>query len=241
MKAIFAALALLAMSVCGMAEEAPVPKHLQLARELLATVKPENNFYNATRTQTGITWADEAPGQENKVNTMCTEFVGGLLKKANDPVFVLLKTQTKQTKLLHTDNFVEAYEKGFFTAVKSLSDVKPGDLFIMQCKDGCATATGISAQGHIAVVDSVPTKSKNSLGSDAEWKLTVIDSDDVLHDQDDTRNGGAFHAKRTGVGRGSYVIYTDKEGVPTGYADGIRSHYSNATARPIVFARLKQD
>ena len=42
----FAVAALLLASINALAQDAtPVPKHLEMARELLATVKPENNKY----------------------------------------------------------------------------------------------------------------------------------------------------------------------------------------------------
>ena len=67
--------------------------------------------------------------------------------------------------------------------------------------------------------------------------VTVIDSADSAHDQTDTRWVPKGEKKITGVGRGTYRIYTDAEGVPVGYTNGFAAKYHDIAMRPIVISR----
>jgi hypothetical protein len=122
MKTLSAALLVLASSFT-LADETPIPKHLELARELVATVTPENNHYNATPTRSGITWKDSSTsGSANKVDAACSDFVADLLQHSGNKTFDLLKTKTKGTRLVHTDNFLELAEKGYAKSITTITE-----------------------------------------------------------------------------------------------------------------------
>jgi hypothetical protein len=244
MKALSAVLLVVASSL-ALADEAPVPKHLELARELVATVTPENNHYNATPVRSGITWKDGVTASSNKVDAACSDFVAALLEHSGNKTFDLLKTHTKRTKIVHTNNFLELAEKGYVSYVQNISEVKPGDVFIWKCGDTekCKTSTtGISIQGHTMLVDAPPER-KHSLferSDSVEWKLVVIDSTELPHGSDDTRNVGLF-TRSNGVGRGSVSVFTDADGHLTGYSSGFKPVYNSVTQRALYFVRPLAD
>jgi hypothetical protein len=218
----------------------PIPKHMVLARELVDTVRPENNLYNATPTATGIHWASDGH-PENKVDTMCSEFVGGVLKKANNTTYDMLKAYTRKTRFLHTNNFVEAVNKDILQKVQDIREVKVGDIMVFTCQQKCATAGGIPAQGHVAFVDAVPEKivgHRPVVPGTTQWKVTLIDSTDSLHDSEDTRNYRFLsRPKATGVGRGSFTVYVDGDGKFAGYSSGWHHTYFDSSQRPLMFVR----
>ena len=203
------------------AQDAPIPKYLELARELVATVKPENNKY--TLGPQMIRWKGDLFTSENSVHTACGGFVRGVLERANDPTIEKIRSGHKYVRLA---DWTEAAKNARgVKRVEVLSNVRPGDFFIFICldKETCKTSQG-DAEGHITIVDSRPEKAISKLpiveGTE-QWNVAVIDSADSAHDRNDTRFVPKGEKKITGVGRGTYRIYTDASGIPVGYATGL--------------------
>jgi len=238
----FAVAALLLASINALAQDAtPVPKHLEMARELLATVKPENNKYVIFGAR-GVRWKGDLFTSENSVNASCVGFVSDVLARAGSPSVKAVESNTYWKKSLRVNNYFEAVEKGYgLKQVPSIGDVVPGDLFIFSCRDQCANSESSDIQGHITFVDVKPTQKKPTpplIEDTLQWLVTVIDSADAPHDLKDTRWRPQGEPKATGVGRGTYRVYTSMDGVPVGYTNGPNGQkFHDAKDRPITVGR----
>lgn len=223
------------------AQEASIPKHLEYAREIVATVKPENNRYEFTGTE-GVRWEGSWFNKERSVGTMCTGFVGAMLKKSGSKAVDHIESKTYWKKYLRIENYQEAIMRGIgFDRLATINELEPGDIFLFGCNNTCMTSLG-PAQGHITIVDVKPYKRAPTppiIEGTTQWTLTIIDSADAPHDKNDTR-WGADGKKNSGAGRGSFRIYTDDAGVPVGYTPGFSMRFHNMDQRPILFARVKE-
>ncbi len=223
------------------AQEAYVPKHLELARELVATVKPENNKY-VIRGPEGVRWKGDLFTSENTVNTMCTGFVSAVLEKAKNPTVKEVESKTYWKKHLRLDSYWEALQKGYgLQRVEAIESAKPGDLFMFWCNAGCRTREGYEAYGHITIIDTTPTRKDPTpplIDNTLQWLVTVIDSADGPHGRQDTRWRPKGEPLATGVGRGTYRVYTDLAGIPLGYTNGPNDpKFHDVKDRPIGIGR----
>ena len=217
-----------------------VPKHLELARELVATVKPENNKYRFIGPE-GVRWKGDLFTSENTVNTMCTGFVGAMLEKAKSPTVKEVESKTYWKKYVRMDSYWEALQKGYgMQKVETIEAAKPGDLFLFMCNDSCNTSEG-PALGHITIVDVAPKRKEPTpplIENTLQWVVTVIDAADGPHGREDTRWRAQGEPKATGVGRGKYRVYTDMAGIPVGYTNGPAApKFHSAKERPIGMGR----
>lgn len=239
--AVTALLLLIGTNATAFAQDAtPVPKHLELARELVATVKPENNKY-VFRGPDGVRWKGDLFTSENTANTMCTGFVGAVLERAKNPTIKEIESKTYWKKYVRMDSYYEAVQKGYgLQKIERLDAVKPGDLYMFMCKINCNTSEG-PALGHVTIVDVKPTQKNPTpplIDGTLQWLVTVIDSADGPHGKDDTRWRPQGEPKASGVGRGIFRVYTDLNGVPVGYTSGPNGpKYQDAKDRPIAFGR----
>lgn len=218
-----------------------IPKYLELARELVATVTPENNKYEFNGPQ-GVRWKGDLFTSENSVKTACGPFVAAVFERAKDPTLDKIRdiSRMNRSKYVRVTDWTDAAKKQIgMKQIKDLSDVQPGDLFIFSCNDECGTSQG-DVPGHIAIVDVKPSAvSPRSpiVDGTQQWAVTVIDSADSAHDRNDTRFVRKGEKKITGVGRGTYRIYSDASGVPVGYTNGFGTKYNPIAIRPIVIGR----
>ncbi len=240
----FAALAViqLAFLQAALAAEESVPKHLELARELVATLKPENNKYEIFGPGRGVRWKGDFLTNESSVKAACTVFVTAVLDRAQSPVSKAVASNTSWKHELRVNNYYEAVQKGFgLKQVGSVADAAPGDLFLFSCKDVCTTSQSTDIQGHITFIDANPVKKAPTppiVEGTQQWLVTVIDSADGPHGREDTRWRPEGDPKARGVGRGTYRIYTDMNGVPVGYTNGPNHpKYHDAKERPMAIGR----
>lgn len=224
--------------------QSTIPRHLQLARELVATVKPENNRYNFVNRPTGVHWKGDVFRSENSVDTMCVGLVTDVLEKAESPAFKELKSKVNWRKQVWGRDFVEAMKQGYgFSQIKKIDEVEPGDIYILRCAPdlGCS-AQGAPAEGHVAFVDVKPFKQASKrpfVAGTTQWVVTLIDSDLGPHDPEDTRRTLPGAPKITGVGRGSVRIYTNDDGAQVGYSNGWGTKYIPVDRAWVFFARPK--
>ncbi len=231
---------LLLASSFAAAHEAAVPKHLELARELVATVTPENNEYAFTRSR-GVRWKEDSLAGENAVHANCVVFVGAVLDRAGSSTVKEIEANTYWKKYLRTDNYYEAVIKGYgLKAIDNLKNALPGDLFLFRCNDKCVNTQGREVEGHVTFIDTKPmqrTATAPVIENTLQWTVTVIDSTDFPHDRNDTRWTKPGQPKHTGVGRGTYRLYTDMEGIPVGYTNGAATKFHGVADRPIAIGR----
>jgi hypothetical protein len=217
----------------------PIPKYLELARELVATVKPENNKYSYTGSN-GVRLKGDLFASENSVNTMCSGFVTAMLERTDHPAIKAIKSKGDWINgYLRVDSFYRAVEKEYgLSKIADLRQLQPGDILVMRCLNGCFSSQG-SAQGHVALVDSFPESKEPGaprLDGTSQWTLQVIDANDYPHDLDDTRRVPGL--KVTGVGRGTLRLYTDADGHVVAYTEGPNGQrLFTSDTRPVVFGR----
>ncbi len=225
-----------------------IPKHLELARELVATVKPENNKYVVFH-HTGVRWKGDLFTSENSVNTMCVGLVTAVLERAKSPSVDKVRSNTQWKHELRVNNYHEAiYRELGFNRISKLGNVMPGDIFAFSCKDACSVTDAnenatSDIQGHITFVDDKPILKNPTpplIDGTLQWLLPVIDSSPGPHGVNDTRWRPAGEPRVSGVGRGTLRIYTDLDGVPVGYTSGPNAKKLHTVQdRPIVFGRAQ--
>lgn len=168
---------LLAHNCYAVEGDITIPKHLELARELVATVKPENNKY-VLRGPDGVRWKGDLFTSENTVNAHCTGFVGAVLERAKSQTVKEVESKTYWKKYLRVDNYYEAVTKGYgFTQIAKLGDAKPGDVFLFRCNDQCGNSQTNDVQGHITIIDVTPTQKKPTppiIDGTLQWVVTII-------------------------------------------------------------------
>jgi hypothetical protein len=208
----------------ALGDEAGIPRHLEIARELVSTVKPENNSYTLHPPNgRGIYWTGDGDAKTNAVHTGCAGFVTGVLLRSHSS---LPQAKPRRTNVY----FAAAMQGDGLTRVTSIADVEPGDIFIFSCRNGCPASDDV--EGHVAFVDVKPYRVSELLGT-TKWAVTVIDSARTPHDKSDTRL--AQHV--TGVGRGTFYVHADSAGTPVGYSTELHPKYFATDVRPIAFGR----
>jgi hypothetical protein len=201
----------------AMAQGTTIPKYLELARELVQNVKPENNlyYYKAGRY---VHFPSDAPDSEYSVHTDCVGLVEALLQRGkNISVRFSIKKYPNRYSII---DWVDGVERGeMFDKVERIQDVKPGDLFMWKYLKNFDPVF----HGHIVIIDTVPCLIKPQHAPIAanflQWEVWIIDSSPYAASPDDTRYiQGEPLKKTTGAGRGRIYIYTDKSGVIKGRA-----------------------
>lgn len=222
-----------------------IPKHLELARELVATVKPENNKYTFLHPK-GVQWKGDLFVSENSVDTPCLGFVSAVMKRAGFPSIPI--------RGKNMSNFEEVSKGWHLVQLSSISKVEPGDIFSFRClkNDDCSkyevdtsfghsTKTVVEAFGHVAIIDSKPTQTRPTqpvIDGTLQWLVTVIDSKPGPYDLNDTRSRPKNERQQSGVGRGSFRVFTDLNGVPIGFTKSPNAKKLHRIEdRPIVFGR----
>lgn len=173
---------------------------------------------------------------------MCTGFVSAVLEKARNPTVKEIESKTHWKKHLRLDSYWEALQKGYgLKQVQTIQDVKAGDLFMFWCNSGCRTRGGYEAYGHITIIDEAPKRKEATpplIDNTIQWLVTVIDSADGPHGRQDTRWRAKGEPVASGVGRGTYRVYTDLNGSPVGFTNGANDpRLHDGKDRPIKIGR----
>lgn len=251
--------ACLCAMVCGVwmasasAEEA-IPKHLQVARDIVKNVKPENNAYSNKPRY--IRFPGDLFTSEYTVRTDCTGFTEAILDKAYG--FTPTFSTKKFDRIYSIIDWVDGVDRGeTFDKIERVQDLKPGDFvlwkYIVFPTDAFSVAWGHN--GHILTVNSVPRRiepqRKPYMEGAIQWEIEILDSSTGAASPDDTRasannitvdsNGNKVKRKVTGAGKGRRYIYTNAEGKILG-EQGAYPHLKvnvQDVDRRIVMARLR--
>ena len=121
---LLAPLLLLAFGV--MAQEAPVPKYLQLARDFVANTKPENNSYSNSRVYTRH--PSDLFASEYVVATDCDGFIEDMFRRTKAGVAEQVKTQKFKTRHSIFDWHPSIEKEDAFTRIRKVQDILPGDV-----------------------------------------------------------------------------------------------------------------
>ncbi|MBS1196515.1 MAG: hypothetical protein H6R18_300 [Proteobacteria bacterium] len=212
-----------------------VPKYLEVARELVQNIKPENNLYHYETSARYIRF----PSSGYTVHTDCTGFIEAMLDRGNG-ISLRFSTRLLSDRYSIID-WVDGVERGeMFDQIKTVKDMKPGDLFMWKLMPKVKASTGTVFNGHVVMIDSEPVKVEPQRAPFAEglvqWEVWVMDSYPGPLSHDDTRyvqganaaqadaaqleNSGKPTLKKiTGVGRGRMYIFTDEAGNLRAYSN----------------------
>lgn len=214
--------------VCGVwmasvSAEESVPKHIQLGRDLVQNVKPENNEYsNENRL---VRFPGDTFSSGYTVHTDCTGFVEAMLKRAYgfSPAF---STKTLKGRFSIID-YVDGIERNeSFTRITQVDDLRIGDVVAWKF---LKKVTSKRVNGHILQVNGMPKRLDTSRRAGlVQWEVPIIDSSSSPKSPDDTRMVSRSDSededatdegekagkpeKRTGAGAGRIYLYSDEGG-----------------------------
>lgn len=238
-------LATCVLAMAGTAAQGPVPPvftaqnartPLDWAQDLVGHVALADTSYahGAAR----VTWAGQHGETAYVSHADCSSFLEALLTQAYGVTPDQFRSWLGKRRPYARDFFDAIEAENGFARVRSLSQVRPGDVIAIRYVN---SAPGDNT-GHIMLVAAAPGQraaSKPIVADTLQWDVLVIDSSESGHGKADTRrmDDGKLHA---GVGRGTLRIYSDRQGAIRGYA---WSDFADSVfyddARPIVIGRLK--
>ena len=228
---LLAPLLLLAFGV--MAQEAPVPKYLQLARDFVANTKPENNSYSNSRVYTRH--PSDLFASEYVVATDCDGFIEDMFRRTKAGVAEQVKTQKFKTRHSIFDWHPSIEKEDAFTRIRKVQDILPGDVAAWLYLN----TAGHTLAGHMLLIDSAPVKlakpRKPVVEGLDQYEVTIIDTSQEAKSKDDTRyvsdaglrdeneargkeRGSIASPNYKGVGRGRIRFYADGAGDIKGIA-----------------------
>lgn len=235
---VFLVCALLGHAAALSADEAPVPKHLQLGRLLLAELAPENNSYEH---KDWVRWKGDFGVSRYEAHTDCSGLINGLLERAQSPVLKRLKGEAKRGRPRAENYYDLIARQDGFTRIASLTEVLPGDIIAVKYLPGHRPTLDPST-GHVMLVDAKPLPRKKAtkpiVEGTKQWEVTVIDSSQGPHGKGDTRQR-EDGSKRDGTGRGVLRLYADEQDRLLGYSFSTvaASKFYDSSSRPVVIGR----
>lgn len=204
---------------CG-AAAAEVPRHLALARELVANVKPEDNRYVLGGQRIRFPGDGGASGYEVKAD--CTGFLLAIFERAQYPIRPRMQflVDGPRRKRPRAEDFVLSIERERgFRRIHKVEDIRPGDLLAHAMLDK-ADQKETQTTGHVFLVDSLPraiAPRAPQVAGTRQYELTIIDSNNEHVGADDSRLANPMH-KVTGLGSGTIRLYADGKGELVGWA-----------------------
>lgn len=192
------------------------PKHLTDARDLVAHLKLADTRY------------EHGPGKivwHGKVSAVCdcSGLLNHLLKHSYQYTDADLNRwfgATRPTARRYHDTIASGKVKEWHAVVRPKA-ARPGDVIAIKYPD----AEPGENTGHVLLIDGAPTlvsgRPVGIAGAVAEWHVPVIDSTSSPHGTHDSRYEKGV--KHTGVGRGTFRLYTDKDGHIVAYTWSIDS------------------
>ncbi len=167
------------------AQDASVPKHLQLARDFVANTKQENNSYSNTHIYTRM--PGDLFASEYVVATDCGGFVEDMFRRAKSGVLEQLKTKKFKNRFSIFDWHPSIVKEEAFTRIRKVPDIQPGDVAVwLYMNMGTHTLPG-----HMLFIDSAPVKlekpRKPVVAGLDQYEVSIIDTSQEAKSRDDTR------------------------------------------------------
>lgn len=230
---------LVATAVLGLAatwaaaDEAAVPRHLQIARDFVANTKPENNSYANKNPYTRM--PGDFLASEYVVATDCSRFVEDMFRRANSGVVEQLRSKMFKNSHSTRDWHPSVEREEAFTRIWKAADMKPGDVAVWLYMN----AGDHTLPGHMLFIDSEPVKlakpRKPIVEGMDQYEVWIIDTSQEAKSRDDTRfvsdaalrdaneakgkeRGSITSPNQKGVGRGRIRFYADAAGEIKGVA-----------------------
>lgn len=189
----------------------PVPPHVAWAELAVETIDPVDNEYASTPSY--IEWGGDNDAPLTKNRSVCATFLTLLLARSYDlagPDFNAWMGSASPNAELYYQAIVGANQ---FDLVTTAPAIEIGDIIAIKYPAGSPST------GHVMVVTGSPVLRDPTppiLPGTSQYEVAIIDSSSSPHGPDDTRDlgGGAFD---TGVGAGTFRLYTDSSGAIVGH------------------------
>jgi hypothetical protein len=222
----FCILLLIALTVERSSIAAEVPRHLEIARELLQNIKPEDNRYSLG--ESIITFPQDLFSSRYSMRADCSGFVMALLNRAKYPVqsrMVFLNDNGRRHRYLAEDFVLSIEKEKGFTRVSRVESIQPGDVIahrMLNAEDKLSSGT----TGHVFLVNStatrIPARAPEIAGT-LQYEVGIIDSNREFVGSDDTRLSEPGKPVY-GLGAGTIRLYADAEsGELVGWARTFKS------------------
>jgi hypothetical protein len=205
---------------CNAEVREDAPRHLTLARELVAHIAPENNHYVLGGQL--ISFPSDAASGNYAMRADCSGFLLALFDRAgySTRAHMLFLKDSQSRKRPRAEDFVLSIERqAGFKRIRMIDDVRPGDLLahaMLNVKDQMQTGT----TGHVMLINSRPkliTARKPMVAGTRQFEISIIDSNEEHLGDDDTRLANPAN-KITGLGSGTIRMYVDAKGELVGWA-----------------------
>ena len=249
---VLAAVFLACLGLTALAQE-EVPKHLQIARDIVANVKPENNTYSNKPRY--IRFPGDLFTSEYTVRTDCTGFVEAVLYKAFDMRPKFSAHYSTYYGGYSPVGWVDGIDKGeTFDKIEHVQDMQPGDILIYKYIVKPDGPEYQYFEGHAMIVDAAPKRIEPQVmpkfEGTVQWEVRILDSSDGPMSFDDSRyvpTPGVTDIKewkskqRNGAGRGKVYIFTDADGNIKAESGGFPKSrvWMQDKERRVVMARVR--
>lgn len=218
-RALFLLSTLLACCSLGYAQgDAVVPKHLAIARELVANIKPEHNQYVLGGEL--ISFPGDLLSSKYAMKADCSGFLLAIFERAKYPTrsqMTFLKWSPSRKRARAEDFLYSIENEKGYRHIKRIEDVRPGDLLahaMLNIEDQKQTGT----TGHVFLINSLPKKiapRRPLAEGTTQYEVSIIDSNEEHVGEDDSRLPAN---KLHGLGQGTIRIYSDSSGELVGWA-----------------------
>lgn len=222
---------LLFASILTRGDEIP---HLELAREIVKTINPNQTSYRHKDQVFKWTGRD---AEENECRTDCSGLISNILLVSYHLSRDNLKIWFGKKAPLAREYFKTIEQQRGFERIHQIDEVQPGDIIALKYE------TGNENTGHVMIVQEKPKPMKDSLNELAvqKWEVRIIDSTGSGHGNKDSRYLGSSKY-RDGVGEGSFCLFTS-DGKISGYSWSTfsNSKYYEMSQRPLTIGRFHWD
>jgi hypothetical protein len=186
------------------------PKHLAVAKELVAHLDLSNTDYAH-----GVPKVSFASPYESHAD--CSGFADALLTFSYDLDKKSLRKIFGSGRPTAARYYDAVENQSGFTQIKHVQDALPGDFLAIKYltrKDNTGHVMLVAARPEQLAQGTKPVKPGTS-----QWRVTVIDSSESGHGPSDTRHAhGANGKDHDGLGEGVFRVYADAAGDPVGFA-----------------------
>ena len=220
----------------GLAQAQTQPNPLLYwATKLQQNINPQNTAYQ--HKDNVVSWGDN--GSTLQCYADCSGFINALIGKAFNWTEADFKASFGHKRMYAYHYYGAIIAGNHFQQIKNISDVLPGDLIALQYADRSEHEDNT---GHVMLIVSKPverTPTKIIAPDTRQYEIEVIDCSKSPHGKTDTRFS-ADGSEYSGLGRGIFRLYTDKQGNIVGYSwsTGNPKPGFNPFENPVVVGRF---
>jgi hypothetical protein len=193
-----------------------LPKHLVLARELVAKTPIGNARYQH---QSEIR-VDGEFAERPVIHTDCSGLVSHVLQATKYARYGTIPKKTPRSRHPLAEHYYDAIvANSAFTRIRRIEDLREGDLIAWKFVD----RAGKEDTGHVLIVNRAPVKvaaTSPIISDTTQYELEVIDSSRSPHSPDDTRTAADRRDNRSGLGKGRMRLYQSVNDDAVGNAVG---------------------